>query len=376
VLTVALSLGRDGLHRRGRPGAGRDAAQQGRRVAVRTDTAPHLRPRRVLRSAAGRQYQIRVTGDWTTVTALGPHGEPQLQTFGALGRYAAPQVVPGGPPEGSSPDGRWLVLEAQTPAPQETSNFLVLTSELQREHEPVVLPGHFTFDAWSPSGDVLYLVEHKPPAGSGHYVVRAYDMKTQSLRPQPVADKRNLEEEMAGQPVARAATADGAVVATLYVRPAHDDGTATSTAPSSTSCTPARARLCASTCHRARMSARAGAPAHPRRLRPHEAAGDAGVPHRRDERRTHAGGMSHGRSPDPATGGPCGSRASGGAVALWHDQLDGGRPGPRVTRRAARRRHGAAGPLRTSGLLQAGSCARCPSCARVTPFGTVRLYLN
>ena len=222
VLTVALSLAGTACTGVADPEqAATRPSEAAASPSAPTRAAPA--PETVLRSAAGRQYQIRVTGDWTTVTALGPHGEPQLQTFGALGRYAAPQVVPGGPLEGSSPDGRWLVLEAQTPAPQETSNFLVLTSELQREHEPVVLPGHFTFDAWSPSGDVLYLVEHKPPAGSGHYVVRAYDMKTQSLRPQPVADKRNLEEEMAGQPVARAATADGVVVATLCMRPAHDD---------------------------------------------------------------------------------------------------------------------------------------------------------
>ncbi len=80
----------------------------------------------------------------------------------------------------------------------------------------VELEGDFSFDAWSPRGDVLYLIEHRLPAGSGHYVVRAYDVAAGKLRPAPVADKRTLGEEMAGRPIARASNPDGRIVATLY----------------------------------------------------------------------------------------------------------------------------------------------------------------
>ncbi len=180
----------------------------------------------VLRSASGRTYRIRNAGDRTEVTLTGAPGENLREDVGITGRYVAPQVVPGGPLEGLSPDGRWLVLETHSPAPGERSAFVLLTGTLQLERDTVDLPGRFTFDAWSPDGKVLYLIEHKPPAGSGHYVVRAYDMAKQSLRPEPIADKRNVDEQMAGQPVARAATPDGAVVATLYVRQGddHDHG--------------------------------------------------------------------------------------------------------------------------------------------------------
>jgi hypothetical protein len=172
----------------------------------------------VLTGPSGRTYRIRLTGDRTDVTLTGAAGENLTQEFSIPGRYMAPQVVPDGPLEGLSPDGHWLVLKSHAPAPNERSVFLILTGMLRLERETIDLPGRFTFDAWSPDGGTLYLIEHQPPAGSGHYVVRAYDMKTQSLRPDPVADKRNAGEEMAGQPLARATSPDGATVATLYVR--------------------------------------------------------------------------------------------------------------------------------------------------------------
>jgi hypothetical protein len=131
--------------------------------------------------------------------------------------------VPGGPAEGLSPDGRWLVLESHPQGPGGRSVFLVLTGLLRLERETVDLPGRFTFDAWSTNGDVLYLVEHQPPDGSGNYRVRAFDMRRNTLRPEPVADKRDVGEQMAGRPLARAANPSGAVVATLYVRQGDGD---------------------------------------------------------------------------------------------------------------------------------------------------------
>jgi len=186
--------------------------------APRTATASPT-PEPVLRSATGRTYRIRIGEEArTTVTLTGAPGEKLRKEYEMAGRYVAPQVVPGGPLEGLSPDGRWLVLESHAPAPNERSNLMILSGTLDDDRDTIDLPGRFTFDAWSTRGDVLYLVEHKPPAGSGHYVVRAYDMRTQKLRKEPVADKRNVEEQMAGQPVARGTTPRGDVVATLYLR--------------------------------------------------------------------------------------------------------------------------------------------------------------
>ncbi len=83
------------------------------------------------------------------------------------------------------------------------------------------LAGRFTFDALSSNGRLLYLVEHRPPAGSENYRVRLFNLRTGKLRPQPIADKANLETDMTGAPKARATTASGEWVFTLYRDPHH-----------------------------------------------------------------------------------------------------------------------------------------------------------
>jgi len=78
----------------------------------------------------------------------------------------------------------------------------------------IELRGAFEFDALSPSGDVLYVVEHLD-GQTGRYQVRAVDVATGKLRDQIIADKRNLDEAMAGWPIAQLRRSDG-VVLTLY----------------------------------------------------------------------------------------------------------------------------------------------------------------
>ena len=78
----------------------------------------------------------------------------------------------------------------------------------------IELRGAFEFDALSPSGDVLYVVEHLD-GQTGRYQVRAVDVATGVLRDQVIADKRNVDEAMAGWPIAQLRRPDG-VVLTLY----------------------------------------------------------------------------------------------------------------------------------------------------------------
>ena len=78
----------------------------------------------------------------------------------------------------------------------------------------IELPGGFEFDALSPSGDVLYVVQHLA-AKTGAYQVRAVDVATGALRDAVIADKRNIDEAMAGWPIGQVRRADG-VVLTLY----------------------------------------------------------------------------------------------------------------------------------------------------------------
>ena len=162
----------------------------------------------------GEIYTARLEGAATVVRRYGRVGDAAGR-LSMRGRWSLPRVVPDGPVTGLTRDGRTLALEGGTRGG--TSRFALVHSSLTEEPRIIALTGNFTFDAWSPDGAVLYLVEHRPPLGSGHYVVRAYDVGQGKLRDGVVVDKRNIGEQMAGHPVARATTPDGVVVATLYL---------------------------------------------------------------------------------------------------------------------------------------------------------------
>jgi hypothetical protein len=61
----------------------------------------------------------------------------------------------------------------------------------------------------------LYVVEHLPAPPEGHYQVRAVDTASGTLREGVVVDKREVDEAMAGYPIAQLRQADG-MVFTLY----------------------------------------------------------------------------------------------------------------------------------------------------------------
>ncbi|MCU1677859.1 MAG: hypothetical protein JWM93_2617 [Frankiales bacterium] len=165
---------------------------------------------------------VRVSGNSITV-APGNGGTSVIgvgnvrRSIELPGRWVLPHVVVDGPPEGVTPTASKLALAAAGPADAESSRFVVVDLARDTATAMIEVPGQFTFDAWSPDGVLMYLIEHRPPFGSGKYVVRAYDTQNGSLRPDAIADKRTLGEEMAGLPIARASTPDGARVATLYV---------------------------------------------------------------------------------------------------------------------------------------------------------------
>jgi hypothetical protein len=78
----------------------------------------------------------------------------------------------------------------------------------------IELRGQFEFDAISPDGSILYVVEHLD-GQTGAYQVRAVDVATGKLRDGVIVDKRNIGEAMAGWPVGQLRRSDG-VVLTLY----------------------------------------------------------------------------------------------------------------------------------------------------------------
>ncbi len=82
----------------------------------------------------------------------------------------------------------------------------------------MVLPAGFSYDALSPDGSTLYLIEHLGAAASEHYQVRSYDLAAGRLDDGVIADKTKVAEWMAGHPTSRVTSADGSIVATMYER--------------------------------------------------------------------------------------------------------------------------------------------------------------
>jgi hypothetical protein len=146
------------------------------------------------------------------VTPLSDAG-PRTVRF-APGLWKLPVPVAHGSAEGVAWNGSLAVLQAA----DGTSRFTVVP--LPTSATPRVIDlrsqGEFSYDALSPDGATLYLTEYRD--ASGHVVdrIRSYDLATMSLDDQPVVDKAEGGEAMAGVPVARVTSADGGTVYTVY----------------------------------------------------------------------------------------------------------------------------------------------------------------
>ncbi|MBA3716794.1 MAG: hypothetical protein H0W87_01015 [Actinobacteria bacterium] len=143
-------------------------------------------------------------------------GGRTTRSISLRGGYGVPMVAADRSTEGLSHDGRTLVLEAETPG-----RFAVLDAQTLAVREIVRLPVQFTYDALSPRGKTLYLIQHVYARNSNanRYYVRAYDLVRHRLLKKIVFDRRENWGLMSGSPVTRATSASGKWVYTLYSRP-------------------------------------------------------------------------------------------------------------------------------------------------------------
>jgi hypothetical protein len=168
----------------------------------------------------GKLIAATATGTQTAVRNL--HVQPGLDGIEQIvdGRWRLPMIGDDPVPVGVSLDGSRIVLvedrgaEATAEAAS-SSRFLVVDGSLHEKPKLVELAGSFEFDALSPNGRVLYVVEHLSTGPAGHYQVRAVDLPAGTLRPEVIVDKRKIGEEMAGWPISQLRAPDG-VVYTLY----------------------------------------------------------------------------------------------------------------------------------------------------------------
>jgi hypothetical protein len=99
------------------------------------------------------------------------------------------------------------------------TRFLVVGTHTFRIREHVRLRGSFAFDALSPDGSVMYLLQYlgKPNQLNQPYAVRAFSWTTRKLIPGAIVDRREPDEKMTGLPLRRVSTASGWAY-TLYQR--------------------------------------------------------------------------------------------------------------------------------------------------------------
>lgn len=168
----------------------------------------------------GRIFTATQAGGKTTVRDIAVQpGMPGPEVV-VDGTWQLPTVGPDPLPVGLSADGATLVLVEASPlagsAPRTSTRFAVLRAvPLQGPARIVTLPGRFDYDAMSPDGSMLYVVQHLDAAEGGKYQVRSVIAATGELTEAIIADKRNIEEQMAGYPLGQLRRPDGLVL-TLY----------------------------------------------------------------------------------------------------------------------------------------------------------------
>jgi hypothetical protein len=171
-------------------------------------------------NAAAVRYVTLGTGRSTVVAAITVRGGRVVRSRSVHGFYGVPLVAYDGTSGGLSGDGKTLVVASYGPLPGDpgSTRFLALRTKSLKPYRLVELRGAWSFDALSPDGSRLYLVEHISAGETPRYRVRAYDLVPGRLLPKAVIDRLVAKALMGGEPVTRASTADGRWAYTLYAR--------------------------------------------------------------------------------------------------------------------------------------------------------------
>lgn len=183
----------------------------------------------------------RVPNRLTVVARVDRDGGRLGRFWYLRGTWFVPAVSYDLSPGGLAADGRTLVLSRFTPTyPPRRSRFAILNTErsfrwrgpgrpprMRRYFNYVDLPGDFSFDAISPDGSTLYLIQRYLPPSIGpnyitNYRVRALDVASGRLLPRPIVDPEEPDERMQGLPITRAASPDGHWAYTLYDGDGHE----------------------------------------------------------------------------------------------------------------------------------------------------------
>lgn len=126
-------------------------------------------------------------------------------------------TIDGGLVEGAYANGRRLVLASSIYDDAARTRFVVLETKTLRPLRTIALRGSFAYDALSPDGRRLYVLQFPGGVQGGvRYVVRSIDLRTGKLEPGAIVDKTEPSERMSGFALARAWSRDRTWAYTLY----------------------------------------------------------------------------------------------------------------------------------------------------------------
>ena len=107
-------------------------------------------------------------------------------------------------------------INPRTGFPRRSTTLAVLNTRRLTAQEVITLKGDFSFDAISPDGKLLYLVQYLSQRDPTRYLVRLYDLDAGRLLREPIIDPREVGDVMRGMPITRASSPDGRWAYTLY----------------------------------------------------------------------------------------------------------------------------------------------------------------
>jgi hypothetical protein len=172
----------------------------------------------VLSTDGSIRFVAAAAGESTVVRAYKTNGGSTVMTSQSLpGSFGVPMLTPEGAGGGMFRDGSTFVLESV--GTHATTEFVLLRTSDLAVRDQITLKGTFAFDALSPDGSKLYLIQHKSVDDINHYIVRAYDLSAHALVPGRIADKTQKGWVMQGWAVDRATTTSGRWAYTLYANP-------------------------------------------------------------------------------------------------------------------------------------------------------------
>jgi hypothetical protein len=162
------------------------------------------------------RYVTLHAGRETIVARTAVGGGRVLGVMRVPGNFTIPAVAYDGSASGLSADAGTLVLiQPRLKFPRARTSLAILDAKRLRLRNLVSLPGDFSFDAVSPQGRTLFLIQYISARDPTRYKVRAYDLRSQRLLANPIVDPHE-QDAMRGSPITRATSSDGRWAYTLY----------------------------------------------------------------------------------------------------------------------------------------------------------------